>query len=190
MKKNLVFIGGALGVGKIACAVELKKLLPCCACLEGEACVDLTPRSESDEVRALALDNISYLIGNFLACGEVENVILLYSLHDNNTAEELLARLGAVEFDFYHITLTASPETVSARLSWDIRRGNRRRAQIARALALLPLYDSVDSIKLATDDLTPRQVAARIHCAISSGSPIGHMYSNETCTPLKAEETL
>ena len=190
MKKNLIFIGGAFGVGKSACAAELKKLLPCCACLEGDACVDLTPRSESGEVRALAFDNISHLLGNFLACGEVENVVLLYSLHDNGTAEELLARLDSFEFDFFHISLVASPETVSSRLAWDVRRGNRRRSQIALALELLPLYDSVDSVKLATDSLTPRQVAASVAKTVSAGVPLGHMYSGEADTLLRAEETL
>ena len=58
MIKKLIFIGGAVGVGKSACVAELKKLLPRCACLERSACGDLSRVKKSE-----ALDGL----GSFLS---------------------------------------------------------------------------------------------------------------------------
>lgn len=41
--KNLIFINGAMGVGKTATSRELQKLLPNCVFLDGDWCWDMSP---------------------------------------------------------------------------------------------------------------------------------------------------
>lgn len=183
MRKKLIFIGGTIGVGKTACVSELKKLLPRCACLEGDACADLVRVRAGKEIDRLVLENIAGVLGNFVSCPQIENVIFAWSMHERNIAEKLLARLGASDFDFYHVTLTASREAIAARLSWDIRRGSRRSSQLIHAIDRLPLYDASDSIKLDTDRRTPREVATKIFSIITSGEVSGYVYGGAAARP-------
>lgn len=180
MRKKLIFIGGTIGVGKTACMSELKKLLPRCACLEGDSCADLARVQKGKEIDRLVLENIACVLGNFISCPQIETVIFAWSMHERNIADKLLSRLGVSDFDFYHVTLTASREAVAARLSWDIRRGSRRSSQLVYALDRLPLYDSVDSIKLETDRRTPRELALKIFSMITSRESCGYVYGVDT----------
>ena len=176
MRKRLIFIGGTVGVGKSACAAELKKLLPKCAFLEGDACGELSRVKKSRELDRLVLDNIACLLRNFLSSPELENVVLVRSLGERDSVRRILSRIGGGEYDLYHITLVASHEAVTARLTWDVRRGSRRASQIAQAIDQMRTYDVSDSITISTDNLTPREVAARVFAVISQARTYGHVY--------------
>ena len=61
--KRLIFVNGAMGVGKSAVCARLKTLLAPCAYLDGDWCWDITPFSVTEETKAMVLgiatDNLS-----------------------------------------------------------------------------------------------------------------------------------
>ena len=69
--KKLIFVGGTMGVGKPPCAGSSIKCWPR-RWLDGDWCWNLNPFEVTEETKAMAMDNTSYLLRNFLKCSQVE----------------------------------------------------------------------------------------------------------------------
>ena len=66
--KTVYLIGGAMGVGKTTVSQQLKKELTNSVFLDGDWCWDADPFQVTDETKAMVMDNICYLLNNFLHC--------------------------------------------------------------------------------------------------------------------------
>lgn len=64
-----------MGAGKTAVCQVLKKRLDRSVFLDGDWCWDMEPFQVTEETKALALDNVCCLLGNFIRCSAYENVI-------------------------------------------------------------------------------------------------------------------
>lgn len=73
--KKLFLIGGTMGVGKTAVCQELKKRLDNCGFLDGDWCWDADPFTVTEETKAMVLENISFLINQFIHCSAYDNVV-------------------------------------------------------------------------------------------------------------------
>ena len=83
--KNLYLIGGAMGVGKTTVCRRLKKDLPNSVFLDGDWCWDADPFLITEETKAMVMDNICFLLNNFLRCSAYENIIEEYVPSGNVT---------------------------------------------------------------------------------------------------------
>lgn len=160
--KTLYFIGGPIGVGKTTVSRELLRLLPRCAFLDGDWCWTMHPFTVTEETKAMVTDNIVHILGNFLRCSEFENVVFCWVMHQQQIIDGLLAQLPLEGVRFVNISLYCTPEALTERIRCDIAAGLRDEAAIERALAYLPLYDALDSVKVDTTGLTAADIAARI----------------------------
>ena len=160
--KTLYIVGGTMGVGKTAACQELKKLLPDSVFLDGDWCWDADPFQVTEETMAMVNDNICYLLNNFLHCSAYKNVIFCWVMHQQPIIDGILARLDTSECRVVCLSLTASEETLRARLSLDVAAGRRQEDIIPRSVARIPLYDALDTVKLSTDGKTAAAVAAEI----------------------------
>lgn len=167
--KTLYLIGGTMGVGKTATARCLRDLLPHAVMLDGDWCWDARPFVVTDETRALVLDNICHLLGNFLRCSTYENVILCWVMHERAIIDELLGRLPIEECGakVRVVSLVAREDELRRRVEGDVRAGMRDEGAIARSLSYLPHYRDLGTELIDTAGLTPHEVAARI--AASNG---------------------
>ena len=75
--KQLYLIGGTMGVGKTTVCQQLKSELSNSVFLDGDWCWDANPFQVTDETKAMVMDNICYLLNNFLRCSAYETVIVL-----------------------------------------------------------------------------------------------------------------
>ena len=91
--KNFILIGGPMGVGKTAASRLLQRQLPGCAFLDGDWCWDMWPFVVTDETRAMVMDNICHVLGNFLRCSVFENIVFCWVMHEQSILDELLSRL-------------------------------------------------------------------------------------------------
>ena len=73
--KKLYLIGGAMGVGKTTVSQILKKKLVNSVFLDGDWCWDSDPFQVTEETKAMVIDNICYLLNNFLRCSAYDNII-------------------------------------------------------------------------------------------------------------------
>ena len=171
--KTLLLLGGPMGVGKTAAARELNRLCPRSVLLDGDWCWMMNPFVVNDETKAMVLDNIAHLIGNFLSCSQIDLVILSWVLDRREIAGEILSRLEGLSFRPVRVSLVCREEELVRRLEKDVAAGVRRREVIPRSLARLPLFAQNGSRLLPTDGLTPRETARRLLDELGEGGEGG-----------------
>ncbi len=75
--KKIYIIGGTMGVGKTAVCQELKKMLPASVFLDGDWCWDMHPFQVNDETKRMVLQNIVFLLNQFIHCSiYIQHIIL------------------------------------------------------------------------------------------------------------------
>lgn len=160
--KTLYLIGGPMGVGKTATSKELKSMLPSSVMLDGDWCWDMHPFVVTDETKAMVMDNIAYLLGNFIRCSAFSHVIFCWVMHEQSIIDQLLSKIPVKGVRVVSLSLLCSPAELSRRLQSDIDVGLRTQDVIARSLERLPLYDALNTRKLYTDGMTAQEAARAI----------------------------
>ena len=160
--KRLLLIGGPMGVGKSAVCADLIDRLQPGVYLDGDWCWNMKPFSVTEETQAMVMDNICALLGRFLACPELDNVIFGWVMHRQEIIDAICSRLPLDGVEVYRVSLLASPGLLRDRVVRDIARGKRGGDAISRSFSYLPLYDELDTWKIDTDHCTPKQVAGHI----------------------------
>ena len=160
--KTLYLIGGTMGVGKTAVSQVLKKNLKNAVYLDGDNCWDADPFQVTDETKAMVLDNICYLLNNFLRCSAYENVLFSWVMHEQNIIDRISNGLDKRGCTVKCISLMADPETSRRRLEGDILRGLRTEDVIQRSMERLTRFHSLQTVKIDTSGKSVREVAEEI----------------------------
>lgn len=151
-----------MGVGKTTACQILKKRLPDSVFLDGDWCWDAHPFQVTEETRAMVMDNICCLLGNFIRCSAYKNIIFCWVMHEQSIIDDILSRLDLGACEVYAVSLVASPDALTERLTHDVRAGIREPDVIARSLARLPLYEKLQTVKLDVSKLSPQETAEMI----------------------------
>lgn len=157
--KKLYIIGGTMGVGKTTVCHILKKKLENCVFLDGDWCWDMEPFRVNQETKKMVMENISFLLNQFIHCSVYENIIFCWVLHEQSIIDELLACLNVSECRLVIVSLLCSRERLTERLEKDVAVGIRTEDVIARSIERIPLYETLPTIKIDVSDLPPEQVA-------------------------------
>jgi len=166
-QKNLVFINGTMGIGKTTTSKILLKLLPNCVFLDGDWCWYADPWIVTDETKRMMYNNTGYLLNSFLDCSVYENIIFCWVMHLESMIDDLLSLIRNTDYNLYKFSLICSENALRARLQKDIDDGIRGKNDIIdRALARLPNYMNINSIKVDVSDITPEQAANSIYSHI------------------------
>ncbi|WP_297311378.1 AAA family ATPase [uncultured Oscillibacter sp.] len=160
--KRLYLIGGPMGVGKTAVCRELQKRLDRSVFLDGDWCWDAHPFQVTEETKTMVMENICFLLNNFLRCSAYDHVIFCWVLHQQAVLDSLLSRLDVRDREVRAVSLTASPEALTARIEKDIQAGRRDRGALERSLAYLPLYAALNAETLDISGLAPAEAARRL----------------------------
>ena len=146
--KRLCLIGGPMGVGKTTAGQLLKIKLDNCVFLDGDWCWDMKPFQVTPETKKMVIENICFLLNNFIRCPAYENIIFCWVNTENCS--------------IIKISLICTEKTFRERLEKDVADGVRKSDVIARGLAYLPLYSKVGSVKIDTSEKTPEEVVEEI----------------------------
>ena len=160
--KNLYMIGGPMGVGKTTVCQQLKRDLRNSVFLDGDWCWDASPFRVTDETGEMVMDNICYMLNNFLRCSAYENIIFCWVMDRQSTIDSIIERLDLNSCTVKCISLVADEDTLRDRLSGDISRGIRTSDVIERSVSRIPLYQALDTVKIDTDGKTAELIAYEI----------------------------
>ena len=160
--KKLYLIGGPMGVGKTAACRELKRMLLNSVFLDGDWCWDANPFQVTEETKAMVIDNICHLLGNFLRCTAYTHVIFCWVMHEQSIIDTIVSRLDLTDISLHCISLIADEKTVVEHLRSDIDHGVREKDVIERSLERLRLYGNLNTEKIDVNGLTIDQIVEKI----------------------------
>ena len=160
--KTLYLIGGTMGVGKTTVCRELKNQLHRSVFLDGDWCWDMNPFVVTEETKAMVLDNITALLGNFLRCSAYHHVIFSWVMHQQSIVDTILGRLDLTDVKVVSVSLVCSREALLQRLYRDVEAGIRQPDILLRSPQRLNLYDSMNTEKIDTSHATVAQAVQEI----------------------------
>lgn len=160
--KTLYLVGGPMGVGKTITCEALQRLLPNSVFLDGDWCWKMRPFRVTEETKAMVLDNICYLLNNFLGCSQLESVIFGWVLDAQSTLDQILARLDTAGCEVKAVSLICDEAVLLQRLQKDVDRGLREPDILTRAPARLARYEFLNTTKVDTSECTPEEAAMQI----------------------------
>lgn len=152
------------GRGKSTVAGELQKILPRNVFLDGDWCWMAQPFIVNDETKEMVMENIIFLLAQFLRCSAYDNIIFCWVMDHQEIIDELLGRLEdeLSEVSVHSISLVLTEKALKRRLQRDVDAGIRPADILTRAPERLPLYDKMDTIKLDASEKTPAELAGEI----------------------------
>ncbi len=153
--KKLYLIGGPMGVGKTTISQLLKKQLNNSVFLDGDWCWDSHPFQVTDETKNMVIDNISYLLNNFIKCSAYKNIIFCWVMHEQSIIDNILLKLDTSLCDVKVISLVCNIDELQKRLLNDVNNGIRHRDVIEKSIKYLPLFSKLKSIKIDVSTITP-----------------------------------
>ena len=160
--KTLYLIGGTMGVGKTTVCQEMKRTLPNSVFLDGDWCWDANPFQVTDETKNMVVDNICYLLNNFIHCSAYENIIFCWVMHQQDIINSLLEKLDSKQCKVKIISLICDVETLKSRLQKDIDNDIRTVDVIDRSIERMPFYEELKTIKIDTTSKSIETIAKEI----------------------------
>lgn len=150
MKKKLIIINGVMGVGKTTICKALYKKLDNSFWLDGDNCWMMNPFVVNEENKKMVLENITYLLNNFLKNSSSEYVLFNWVIPTDEIMNDVLDRITEKDISTYKITLMSSKDALVRRIGKDIKNGIRDKGNIKRSLERFDLYKSMNTIKVDT----------------------------------------
>lgn len=160
--KTLVIVSGTMGVGKTSVCTALKNRIQGSVFLDGDWCWFSNPWTVNEETKAMVLDNIEHVLGNFLSCSAYRTVIFAWVLHEPQVTGKILSALKLDGVRVLKISLVCTKEVLLKRLKADIQKGIRSASVIDRSLERAECYKNVDTIKIDVSKMTVEQTAELI----------------------------
>lgn len=154
-----------MGSGKTTVCQALKKTLPNCVFLDGDWCWDMQPFRVTPETKKMVMENICFLLNQFIRCGAYENIIFCWVMHEQGIIDGILSELEAGNCLVHTISLVCDADELRKRLQKDIKAGIRSEDVIQRSLARIGMYEKLDTEKIDVTHITPEQAAEKIQSA-------------------------
>lgn len=148
-----------MGVGKTTVCQKLKELLPDSVFLDGDWCWDMSPFKVTEETKAMVMDNICYILNNYIHCSAFNNIIFCWVMHEQRIIDDIVSALDTRECEVKIISLICGEQQLRKRLQKDIDARIRQRDILERSIARLPLYESLDTIKIDVSDISAEQTS-------------------------------
>ena len=159
MKKHLYLIGGTMGVGKTTVCRYLNRELEKSVYLDGDWCWNADPFVVTGETKAMVLDNIRHLLGNFLRCGAYDNVVFCWVMDRTEIWDAVTEGLPLEGCVVHRVVLLCTLETLRSRLEGDIAAGRRTEDVLARGLDYLSRCARLPFRQIDTTGRSPEEAA-------------------------------
>ena len=158
---KVIVINGPMGVGKTVTGKRIAEKHPGTAFIDGDWCMDLHPFVGSRETKAMAVDNILHMIGNYRNCSECRRVVLVWLMDDPWVLRSVMDGLAALQAEVKSVTLVCDAESLIRRWRNDRSCEWRTDPWLEIALKSLPRFASMENV-LDTGGLSVDRVADMI----------------------------
>lgn len=160
--KTIYIVGGAMGVGKTSVCRVMQREIENSVFLDGDWCWDAHPFQVTEETKKMVLENICFLLNQFIGCSAYQNIIFCWVLHEQEIIDSILKNLNSTDCTIKNVSLICDETELKARLRNDIANGLRTDDVIERSLSRISKYNSLDTIKIHTNGKSIKEVADEI----------------------------
>ena len=158
---KVIVINGPMGVGKTTTGRAIADRVPGTALIDGDWCMDIHPFVGSRETKAMAVDNILHMVGNYRRCSVCDMVVLAWLMDDPWVRQGISDGLSTLHMEEKGVTLVCDRESLVRRWKQDHSCEWRTDGWLEASIASLPGFASRPDA-LDTSRLTIAQAAERI----------------------------
>ena len=158
---KVIILNGPMGVGKTTVGKYIADHHPGTAFIDGDWCLDIHPFVGNQETKAMAVDNILHMIGNYQKCSVCSMVVLVWLMDEPWVIQKITQGLSALQAEVKNVTLTCSRESLIARWKEDHNCEWRTDEWLNVSLKSLPGFEAMKNT-IDTTGLSVEQVAELI----------------------------
>lgn len=133
-----------MGSGKTAVSRILKEKLDNSVFLDGDWCWDAHPFQVTEETKQMVLQNIRFLLNQFIHCSAYQNIVFCWVLHEQGIIDTVLESLDKSDCSVQVFSLLCSETELRRRLTEDIAAGIRSADVVERSVARIPGYGEAE----------------------------------------------
>ena len=154
---KVIIINGPMGVGKTVTGKLIAEKNHGTAFIDGDWCMDIHPFVGNRETKAMAVDNILHMIGNYQKCSECKMIVLVWLMDDQWVLRSIMDGLSALQTEVKSVTLICDRETLIRRWNNDYHCEWRTDQWLEISLKSLPYFTSlentIDTSRLSVDSV-------------------------------------
>ena len=114
----------------------------------------MNPFVVNDETKVMVMDNICYVLNNFIHCSVYENIIFCWVLHEQGIIDSILSKLDIQNLIIINISLLCKEKALRERIQKDIDNQLRSNDVLERSIERIHLYDKLNTIKIDVSEKT------------------------------------
>ena len=157
---KVIILNGPMGVGKTTVGKLIAEKCPGTAFIDGDWCMDLHPFVGSRETKAMAVDNILHMIGNYMKCSACKMIVLVWLMDDPWVLQAITDGLASLQAEVKSVTLVCDRENLIRRWENDHNCEWRTDEWLKVSLASLPAFaameNTIDTVGLSVDRIAGR----------------------------------
>ena len=155
---KVIVLNGPMGVGKSTVGKYIADQNPGTAFIDGDWCMDIHPFVGNQETKAMAVDNILYMIRNYQKCSVCSMVVLVWLMDDPWVIQRMTEGLAALRAEMKNVVLVCDRENLIKRWNNDQNCEWRTDEWLQVSLKSLPGFASAKNA-IDTSDLPIDQIA-------------------------------
>lgn len=156
-----IIINGPMGVGKTTVGKYIAEKYPGTAFIDGDWCLDIHPFVGNDETKAMAVDNILHMIGNYQKCSACRMIVLVWLMDDAWVLREIENGVSALGLELRSVTLVCGRDELIRRWTHDDQCPWRTDEWLDVSLKSLEYFASMENC-VDTARMSAAQVAEQI----------------------------
>ena len=116
---KLIVINGPMGVGKTTLGKYIAEHNEGTAFIDGDWCLDIHPFVGNKETKAMAVDNILHMIGNYKNCSACKMIVLVWLMDDEWVYKSITESAADMGLEVKNVTLICDKDELIRRWNND-----------------------------------------------------------------------